>query len=147
MRSNAENVQAAVKRNLNSLSVGKSRPKAAPGRPKVRANVNAIIGSDIKGVGRGAAVDLDRPDRQVWKIAADAGPTCSAIKCEKNLTVSAEFVDYSVGFQRTGRWIHLNVIDPAAAGREIVLRPSRAMVSSDEDLAAARSDIECVGGI
>ena len=74
MGSGGENVQVAVERNLEDLSVWKPRAKAAPVESKICAGIDTIIHSDIKRAGRGGVIDLDGPYREIGQGAA----ACSA---------------------------------------------------------------------
>src|SRR2546422_3429059 len=136
MRRSAENLKRIVQRNLDGLSVGKPRPKATPGTSKVGAGIDTIIRADVKCVGVGSAIDLDRPYGQIGKVAADAGPRGSAISRAENMAVSIECVHHRVRYLGVGG-IDLNVIDSAIAGREVVLSPGGAVICGNKDLAGA----------
>jgi hypothetical protein len=135
----AQNVQAAVQRNLKNLSVGKPRAVAAPTHSKIGTGVNTVIDSKIKRAGRGGVIDLDGPDRKIGQGAAacsaDVRPCHSTVNSLENMTISAKLVDYCVGDLGVSG-IDLHLIDSGAARRQIVLRPHRPMVGGNENLAA-----------
>ena len=121
MSGGAQNVQAAIERQLKDLSVGKPRAEAASSDSQIGAGVNAIVCSDIKRARRGEVVDLNRPDRQIGKgaaaCAADVRPQRAAIGSPENMTISAKLVDHGVRDLGVGG-IDPNLIDSALpAGR------------------------------
>ena len=122
MSSGAQNVQAAIERHLKDLSVGKPRAEAAPAYSQIGAGINAIVCSNIKRARRGGVVDLNRPDRQIGKGAADVRPHRAAIGSPENMTRSAKLVDHGVRDLGVGG-IDPNLIDSGAARRQIVLGP------------------------
>jgi len=140
-----QNVQAAIERQLKDLSVGKPRAEAAPAYSQIGAVINAIVCSDIKRARRGEVVDLNRPDRQIGKGAADVRPHRAAIRSPENMTRSAKPVDHGVRDLGVGG-IDLNLIDSGAARRQIVLGPHRPMVGGNENL-AAEGELSSSGGI
>ena len=148
MSGGAQNVQAAIERHLKDLSVGKPRAEAAPVHSQIGANINTVVCSDIKRARRGEVVDLNRPDRQIGKGAADVRPQRATIGSPENMTHSAKLVDHSVRDLCVGG-IDPNLIDSGAARRQIVLSPYRPMVGSNEDLAgrgkcSACASIDCI---
>ncbi len=148
MSGGAQNVQAAIERHLIDLSVGKPRAKAAPVYSQIGAGINAIVCSDIKRARRSEVVDLNRPDRQIGKSAADVRPRRAAIGSPEDMTRSAKLVHYGVRDLGVGG-IDPNLIDSGAARRQIVLSPYRPMVGSHEDLAgrgecSASGSINCI---
>ncbi len=149
MSGGAQNVQAAIERQLKDLSVGKPRAEAAPAYSQIGAVINAIVCSDIKRARRGEVVDLNRPDRQIGKgaaaCAADVRPYRAAIGSPENMTRSAKPVDHGVRDLGVGG-IDLNLIDSGAARRQIVLGPHRPMVGGNENL-AAEGELSSSGGI
>ena len=138
-------MQAAIERQLIDLSVGKPRAEAAPACSQIGAGINAIVGSDIKRARRGEVVDLNRPDRQIWKGAADVRPQRAAIGSPENMTRSAKLVDHGVRDLGVGG-IDPNLIDSVAARRQIVLGPHHPIVAGNEDL-AGRGKCSSSGGI
>ena len=116
MSGGAQNVQAAIERQLKDLNVGKPRAEAAPVYPQIGAGINAIVCSDIKRARRGEVVDLNGPDRQIGEGAADVRPRRAAIGSPENMTRSAKLVDYGVGDLSVGG-IDPNLIDSGAARR------------------------------
>lgn len=148
MSGGAQNVQAAIERHLKHLSVGKPRAEAAPAYSQIGAGINAIVCSDIKRARRGEVVDLNRPDRQIGKGAADVRPHRAAIGSPENMTHSAKLVNHRVRDLGVGG-IDPNLIDSGAARRQIVLNPYRPMVGSNENLAAggkcsSSGGIDCI---
>lgn len=148
MSGGAQNVQAAIERHLIDLNVGKPSAEAAPAYSQIGAGINAIVCSDIQRARRGEVVDLNRPDRQIGKVAADARPVCSAIGSPENMTPGAKPIDHGVRDLGVGG-IDPNVIDSGAARREIVLSPRPPLVGSNEDLAgrgklSAGGSIDCI---
>jgi hypothetical protein len=144
----AQNVQAAIQRYLIDLSVWKPRAETAPAYSQIGAGINAIVCSDIKRARRGEVVDLNRPDRQIGKGAADVRPHRAAIGSPENMTRSAKLVDHGVRDLGVSG-IDPNLIDSGAARRQIVLRPYRPMVGGNEDLAgrgkrSASGSIDCI---
>jgi hypothetical protein len=144
----AQNVQAAIERHLKHLSVGKPRAEAAPAYSQIGAGINTIVCSDIKRARRGEVVDLNRPDRQIGKGAADVRPYRAAIGSPENMTRSAKLVDHGVGDLGVGG-IDPNLIDSGAARREIVLGPHHPMVGGNEDLTgrgkcSSSASIDCI---
>jgi hypothetical protein len=144
----AQNVQAAIERHLKDLSVGKPCAEAAPVYSQIGAGINAVVCSDIKRARRGEVVDLNRPDRQIGKSAADVRPRRAAIGSPENMTRSAKLVDHGVRDLGIGG-IDPNLIDSGGARRQIVLSPHRPMVGSNEDLArrgecSASTGIDCI---
>ena len=141
-------MQAAIERHLKDLSVGKPRAEAAPAYSQIGAGINAIVCSDIKRARRGKVVDLNRPDRQIGKGAADVRPQCAAIGSPENMTPGAKPVDHGIRDLGVGR-IDPNLIDSGATRRQIVLGPTPPMVGGNEDLAgrgkrSASGSIGCV---
>ena len=145
MSGGAQNVQAAIERQLKDLSVGKPRAEAAPAYSQIGAGINAIVCPDIKRARRGEVVDLNRPDRQIGKGAADVRPQRAAIGSPENMTHSAKLVDHGVRDLGVGG-IDPNLIDSGAARRQIVLRPYRPMVGGNENLATG-GELTSSGGI
>src|SRR5262249_17249929 len=148
----AQNVQAAIECHLIDLSVGKPCAEAAPVYAQISANINTIVCSDIKRARRGDVVDLNRPDRQIGKgaaqCAADVRPIRAAIGSPENMTPSAKPVDHGVRDLGVGG-IDPDIIDSGAARRQIELSPNRPMVGSNEDLAgrskcSASGSIDCI---
>ena len=137
MSSGAQNVQTAIERQLKDLGVGKPCTKAAPVYSQIGAGINPIVCSDIKRARRREVVDLNGPDRQIGKGAADVRPRRAAIGSPENMTHSAKLVDYGVRDLGVGG-INSNFVDSGTARRQIVLSPYRPMVGSNEDLAARR---------
>jgi hypothetical protein len=82
----AQNAHGAIERHLKDLSVGKPRAEAAPVYSQIGAGINAIVCSDIKRARRREVVDLNRPDRQIGKSAADVRPRRAAIGSPENMT-------------------------------------------------------------
>ena len=135
MSGGAQNVQAAIERHLKDLSVGKPRAETAPAYSQIGTGINAIVCPDVKRARRCGVVDLNGPHRQIGKRAADVCPNHPAVRSLENMTLSAKAVDHCVGDQSVGG-IDLNLIDSGATRWQIVLRPTRSVVGSDENLAA-----------
>ena len=56
---------------------------------------------------------VQRPYRKIWKITADVGPRCPAVRRLEHIATGCEVADDRIRRQRTCR-THLDILDRAA---------------------------------
>src|SRR5437763_2342849 len=122
-----------VELDLKNLCIRKSGAKSCPVGTAITRGIDPVFCTDIEFAGRG--VDLQRPDRDRArasgygrKVTRYARPSAASIDgFEHIVPARAECVGHSIGDLIICR-IDLDLVDPSAAGWQIVCGPCRTMV-------------------